>query len=80
MSLDDVDTTDEDKVPILCGWCIDVTWQAAARRFIFVDGQLKTCPECGREGCVHWCDGIGSCDWCVNGEPTGDECEGDPES
>jgi hypothetical protein len=79
VSFDDVDFSDEDKVPILCPLCSDAHYRGPVLGFVFKDDELVTCPQCGLEGCVHWCDGV-KCDWCVNGVPTGDECEGESES
>lgn len=71
MSLDDVDFSQEDKVPILCLFCSDKTFCGEVLGFVFQDDELTACPKCGKEGCIHWCNGLEPCDWCKNGIPDG---------
>lgn len=70
MSLDDIDTTQEDRVPILCEFCQSEHFHSKLLGFVFGGDDLVECPKCGKEGCPHWCDGKTPCEWCVHGEPT----------
>jgi hypothetical protein len=79
-SYDDVDFSrhDDEFVPISCDKCAGEPSPLGG--FIFDSANLRKCQKCGKEGCVHWCDGAKPCEWCVNGIPDGySEKPEDPE-